>query len=156
MNCIASVVVTFNRKRLLEENISALLNQDGIDTDIIVVDNASTDGTRELIGNFKSIYPGRIFYINTGKNIGGSGGFCIGINEAIKRGYKYAWVMDDDTIPESGALKSLFTTLLLFSSVFLSSLPLSNLLVFLKNAFILSSKFICISSIKILTNIILY
>lgn len=107
MNLVTSVVVTFNRKKYLEENLNALLCQNDVDSDIIVVDNASTDGTEELVKSFISSYPNRIHYINTKKNLGGAGGFNIGIKEAIKRGYKYAWIMDDDSIPEKGALSSL-------------------------------------------------
>lgn len=107
MNLVTSVVVTFNRKKYLEENLNALLCQNDVDSDIIVVDNASTDGTEELIKSFISSYPNRIHYINTKKNLGGAGGFNIGIREAIKYGYRYAWIMDDDSIPEKGALSSL-------------------------------------------------
>lgn len=107
VNLVTSVVVTFNRKKYLEENLNALLSQKDEDTDIIVVDNASTDGTEELVKRFISSYPNRIHYINAKKNLGGAGGFNIGIKEAIKCGYKYAWVMDDDSIPDIGALSSL-------------------------------------------------
>ena len=107
MNLVTSVVVTYNRKKYLEENLNALLCQKDVDTDIIVVDNASTDGTEELVKSFISSYPNRIHYINTRKNLGGAGGFNIGIKEAIKYGYRYAWIMDDDSIPEKGALSSL-------------------------------------------------
>lgn len=107
VNLVTSVVVTFNRKKYLEENLNALLSQKDADTDIIVVDNASTDGTEALVKRFISSYPNRIHYINTQKNLGGAGGFNIGIKEAIKCGYKYAWIMDDDSIPEVRALSSL-------------------------------------------------
>ena len=107
MNLVTSVVVTFNRKKYLEENLNALLCQKDVDTDIIIVDNASTDGTEELVKNLISSYPNRIHYINTKKNLGGAGGFNIGIREAIKHGYRYAWIMDVDSIPEKDALSSL-------------------------------------------------
>ncbi|MBO4789163.1 MAG: glycosyltransferase, partial [Lachnospiraceae bacterium] len=47
---VAAIVVTYNRKVLLQENIESLLAQTYRDyMDIIVVDNASTDGTKEYI-----------------------------------------------------------------------------------------------------------
>ena len=46
---VIAVVVTYNRKELLKEAIEALLNQDYNNCEILVVDNASTDGTREYI-----------------------------------------------------------------------------------------------------------
>ena len=42
---IAVVVVTYNRLKLLKENLSALLNQSYNNFDILLIDNASTDGT---------------------------------------------------------------------------------------------------------------
>ena len=43
-------------------------------------------------------------YRNTGKNLGGAGGFCYGIRQAAAAGYDALWLMDDDTIPEPDAL----------------------------------------------------
>lgn len=100
----AIVVVTYNRKKLLEENIRALLNQTYKEHDILIIDNASNDGTEEVV---RTIKDDRIIYMNTGKNLGGAGGFAIGLKESIIRGYKYAWIMDDDAIPNDNALESL-------------------------------------------------
>lgn len=100
---VATVVVTYNRLELLKENIHALLNQSEC-CDILLIDNASTDGTKNYID---SLNEPRIKYFNTGANLGGAGGFAkgIGIGEAL--GYRYLWIMDDDSIPESNALRSL-------------------------------------------------
>lgn len=103
-NGIAAVVVTYNRKKLLKECLQSLINQTYADLDILVIDNASTDGTEQLVNNVKSK---QIHYINTGKNLGGAGGFQFGIKEAVKRGYDYLWLMDDDSIPEPSALDNL-------------------------------------------------
>ena len=72
MNKIVALVVTYNRKQLLKENIEALLNQNNNEFDILIVDNASTDGTEELVKSFEN---NRIIYENTGANLGGAGGF---------------------------------------------------------------------------------
>ena len=48
-----------------------------------------------------------IIYFNTGKNLGGAGGFQYGLKVAHSLGYKFYWLMDDDTFPEPGALKAL-------------------------------------------------
>ena len=48
MKKVAAVVVTYNRKALLLENIESLLSQTKKDVlDIYVIDNASTDGTEK-------------------------------------------------------------------------------------------------------------
>lgn len=101
---IAAVVVTYNRKELLKENIQHLLNQTvGEMLDIIIIDNASTDGTKEYIIEY--IDSGEVIYINTGSNLGGAGGFQYGINYAAKNDYEFVWVMDDDCMPNSNSLE---------------------------------------------------
>lgn len=104
MNQYAEVVVTYNRKKLLEENIGALLKQTFEAHDVLIIDNASSDGTGEMVA---AIRDERVKYYNTGKNLGGAGGFAFGLKKALELGYRYAWMMDDDSIPERDALESL-------------------------------------------------
>lgn len=104
MKTCAEIVVTYNRKKLLQENIESLLSQTYEDHDIYIIDNASTDGTELVVKDFQD---DRIHYVNTGKNLGGAGGFSFGIREALKNDYKYIWIMDDDSVPEKSALASL-------------------------------------------------
>ena len=65
MKKCVDIVVTYNRKQLLEENINALLNQTYQNHDIMVIDNASTDHTDEMLKNYQD----KILYYNTGKNL---------------------------------------------------------------------------------------
>ncbi len=104
MNKIVALVVTYNRKNMLKENIESLLNQNTSEFDILIVDNASTDGTEELVKSFKN---DRIIYKNTGANLGGAGGFNYGVRLSIEKGYDYCWLMDDDTIPKNNSLEEL-------------------------------------------------
>ena len=102
LNKILTIVVTYNRKELLRESIEALLNQTYKDFDILIVDNNSSDGTyNEVVKNYENLK-----YLNTGSNIGGAGGFNLGVKYAIENGYDYAWLMDDDSIATSTALES--------------------------------------------------
>ena len=102
---VAGIVVTYNRKELLLENIEALLKQTRKDClTIIVVDNNSTDGTRASLEDY--IKGEHILYVNTGKNLGGAGGFHYGIRYAAEHDFDYIWVMDDDCIPTQTALES--------------------------------------------------
>jgi GT2 family glycosyltransferase len=105
-NNILAAVVTYNRKELLKENIEALLNQEYDKLDILIINNKSTDGTEEILKQYKSKYD-TFDYITLQENTGGAGGFNYSIREAIIRNYDYVWLMDDDTIPKSDALKSL-------------------------------------------------
>ncbi len=103
---IAAVVVTYNRKELLMKNIGCLMRQTfGQYLDIIIIDNASTDGTAEALKKYAE--NGSIIYINTGANLGGAGGFQFGIRYAVENGYDLIWIMDDDSMPRPNALEEL-------------------------------------------------
>lgn len=108
MNNIIAVVVTYNRKSLLKECISALLAQTIDDVDVLIVDNHSTDGTFDYLSDIIDNY--QVRYFDTGKNLGGAGGFNIGIRKAYELGYEYIWVMDDDTIPYPDCAEKLIKT----------------------------------------------
>lgn len=108
---IAAVVVTYNRKDLLLECISCLQNQNFLDApqaceaslDILVIDNASTDGTSKALKPLANTK--QILYFNTGSNLGGAGGFNYGMRKAVELGYDYVWVMDDDCMPHKDTLQ---------------------------------------------------
>lgn len=101
-NKVVAVVVTYNRKELLKQNIQALLDQERAGTDVFVIDNASTDGTPSMIK--EEFDRPEVKYFNTGANLGGAGGFQYGVREAMRCDYEYVWIMDDDTVPEKDAL----------------------------------------------------
>ena len=101
---VIAVVVTYNRKAMLEKCIDALKKQTYKDMSILVVDNASTDGTAEYL---ESIESDKIAYVNTGSNLGGAGGFYVGVKEAYERDAQWVWLMDDDVIPYTNALEEL-------------------------------------------------
>ena len=101
---IAAVVVTFNRKDLLRKCLNALLKQTRPLDSIIIVNNASEDGTEEMLG--KEFLSNPIFdYLNLGKNLGGAGGFHYGMKRAYDKGYEWLWLMDDDVIPLEDAIE---------------------------------------------------
>lgn len=102
---ITAVVVTFNRKALLQECIGALLQQSLTPTDILVVDNSSTDGTGAWLRTQSNLK------VVTQPNGGASGGVYTGIREACAAGADWVWIMDDDTIPEKEALAQLVAAL---------------------------------------------
>ncbi len=101
---IAAVVVTYNRRTLLDVCLSALVSQERPPDEILVIDNASTDGTQEML---KQKYDGRISHVRLEENQGGSGGFYEGIRLAYEKGYDWIWVMDDDVEPAAHALEAL-------------------------------------------------
>lgn len=97
----AAVVVTYNRLPLLRQCLAALTAQTAPGLTIFLIDNASTDGTAEAVAAM--VLP-NLVYRNTGKNLGGAGGFAYGVREAALAGYDALWLMDDDTLPTPTAL----------------------------------------------------
>ena len=100
---VAAVVVTYNRRDLLLESLAAVLGQTRAPDKVIVVDNASEDGTAAAVrGQFPSVHLAELR-----RNSGGAGGFAGGMALALADGADFIWVMDDDTVPEPGALGAL-------------------------------------------------
>ena len=104
---VFAVVVTYNRKSLLVKCLESLLRQTRPLTSIVVVDNASTDGTGELLLTTGWLDNGKIELLSQPENLGGSGGFVSGIKHALDKGADWAWIMDDDALPEAKALEHL-------------------------------------------------
>jgi len=104
---VTVVVVTYNRRTLLERCLSALANQTTPPTRILVVDNASTDGTRDwLTGWLPENLPNGLL-IKLSENLGGAAGFSAGLQQAMLVGDSWVWMMDDDAEPHSDALAKL-------------------------------------------------
>lgn len=101
MQDTVAVVVTYNRLDMLKKCIDHVKKQT-VTCDIIIIDNASTDNTKEWVK-----LQDKLIYYNTRANLGGAGGFNIGMKKAVQSGYKYVWIMDDDCLPESDALEKL-------------------------------------------------
>ena len=99
MNNVVAVIVTYNRLELLKECVFALQSQKGASCDIMIVNNASSDGTDAYLKELNNI----IVY-NLPENIGGAGGFNYGMRKAVELGYQYIWIMDDDTIVKPDTL----------------------------------------------------
>ena len=89
---VCAIVVTYNRRNLLRECLLSLQAQaHRVDT-ILVVNNASTDGTAELL---RADFP-HLPVLTLAENVGGAGGFHAGMKWAYEQGYDWLWLMDDD------------------------------------------------------------
>lgn len=122
---VVAIIVTYNRKKALLRCIRAVLSQSYMPKNLIVIDNASTDGTLEQLKadhilddrfvpeNDKLILGGRngscrVWYCRRPRNTGGSGGFYMGLKlafECLKA--SFYWMMDDDGYPDSNCLEKL-------------------------------------------------
>src|SRR4051812_16001769 len=87
---IVAVVVAYNRRELLAETLSALLQQTLPLHAIVVVDNASEDGSGEVARNLAP----EADVVTLTRNTGGAGGFTVGIERAVSRhSADQVWVM---------------------------------------------------------------
>lgn len=100
---IAAVVVTWNRRELLRESLDAVAGQSLPPVHTVVVDNASTDGTAELLARD---YAG-LEVVRLETNTGGAGGFAAGIERALTFEPDLVWLLDDDTVPTPEAAEAL-------------------------------------------------
>ncbi len=100
---VCAVIVTYNRKALLRECLQAVLSQTRPPDHVLVVDNASTDGTGEML---REEFP-EVEVLRLPENQGGAGGFHEGMKRAYEEGFEWIWVMDDDAFPEASALAQL-------------------------------------------------
>lgn len=101
-------IPTYNRAEKLLECVSRVVAYSkGLDVEIIVSDNASTDNTREvvasIIDNNKSIR-----YFRNSENLGFDGNF---LNCFEKANGKYVWLLSDDDILLPGAVESVLVGL---------------------------------------------
>ena len=100
---ITAVVVTYNRRDLLLEALAATAAQRRAPDAVIVVDNASTDDSAAAV---RAKFPA-VELAELPHNTGGAGGFAAGMALALDGGADLVWLMDDDTVPEPGALAAL-------------------------------------------------
>lgn len=109
---VVALVVTYNRKKLLKECLSGLMGQVYPLERIVVVDNASTDGTDELFNDGGEFAGNRLLsYNRMSENLGGAGGFREGLRIATSTDCDWVWLMDDDCIVEPGSLPALLGAL---------------------------------------------
>jgi rhamnopyranosyl-N-acetylglucosaminyl-diphospho-decaprenol beta-1,3/1,4-galactofuranosyltransferase len=100
---VCALIVTHNRRELLAEAVAAVLGQSRRPDSVLVLDNASNDGSAEMLAERYS----EVTVVSLPRNEGGAGGFHHGVEEAVRSGSDYVWLMDDDTIPEPTALEEL-------------------------------------------------
>lgn len=105
---IPVILLNYNSTPDCRKCVSFLKRQEGIDLEIIIVDNASSDAAeaRELCQEQD------LTFIQADANRGYNAGNNIGLRYAASKGYKYALIANPDMeFPESGYILSLFTEL---------------------------------------------
>lgn len=101
---VTVVVTTFNRASYLSRLLESLGRLDPAPAAVVVVDNASTDSTAEVLEAAASSLPVPLTVHRLPANAGGSGGFSAGVERALAQGATWLWLMDDDVEILPGAL----------------------------------------------------
>lgn len=93
---VSVLITTFNRSRLVPRAINSVLNQTFDDFEIVVIDDCSTDDTREVIAR---IHDPRIRYIRNDVNVGATHGDRAHVRRFVyelMRGKYFVYLCDDD------------------------------------------------------------
>jgi GT2 family glycosyltransferase len=98
---VAVVVVTYNRAALLTRMLAGLNALERQPDAVIVVDNASTDHTATVLATVTGL---KLQVIRPDENLGGSGGFHLGVEAAYEQGFDRIWLLDDDVVPAPDCL----------------------------------------------------
>ncbi|MDA1317288.1 MAG: glycosyltransferase family 2 protein [bacterium] len=100
---ITVLITTYNRSELLKHAIQSVLNQTLKHIEIIILDDASPDDTKDVVASY---IDKRITYIRQKNNVGFTQNFIAGIKNATG---EYVFLLsDDDMILRSNSLEVLY------------------------------------------------
>jgi GT2 family glycosyltransferase len=100
---VVAAVMTYNRRDTLARCLRAIRAQTTAPSVVLVVDNASTDGTPEMLAH--DFPEARV--MRTAENLGCSGAMHVALREARALAPDYVWLLDDDAIPFPHCLERL-------------------------------------------------
>lgn len=98
------IVLTWNGKALTMDCLKSLMAMAYPNTDVIVVDNHSTDGTADAV---RAAWGGRVTLIENPKNLGFAKGNNVGIQHALERGAEWILLLNNDTVVDHGLVDHL-------------------------------------------------
>lgn len=99
---VLAIVLNYHGGAMTEKCLRSL-RQGTVVPDILIVDNASTDASLAKLGER---FPG-IEVIRNVTNLGFAGGMNVGLRAALARGYRYAWILNQDATADAVALERL-------------------------------------------------
>lgn len=92
---VCAVVVTHQRVDELAKSLETVTAQTRAPDHLIVVDNDNDTGVAELVAG----QPVPTTYLGSRRNLGGAGGFALGMLHALALGADWVWLADDDGRP---------------------------------------------------------
>jgi rhamnopyranosyl-N-acetylglucosaminyl-diphospho-decaprenol beta-1,3/1,4-galactofuranosyltransferase len=93
---VYAVVVTHRRPDELAKSLDAVTTQSRLPDHLVVVDNDCDDRVKDLVAG----QPVPTTYLGSARNLGGAGGFALGILHALAAGADWIWLADDDGRPQ--------------------------------------------------------
>lgn len=104
INEVLVIIITFNGQKWINNCLNSILSKDNVD--ILCIDNNSTDQTIEII---ETEYP-KVILLKNITNLGFGQANNIGFDYAIKNGYQYVFLLNQDTWIELGSINRLKNT----------------------------------------------
>ncbi len=105
-------VVYGTRWHFLKQVADSMLSDDKVKT-FVIVDNGAAD--TEEMDQYAKAADGRIVILRQSRNIGYSGAIAKGLDYARETDCNFVFVLDDDSVPEKGAIDHFLTNLRLFN-----------------------------------------
>ena len=93
---ICAVVVTHRRPDELAKSLDIVSSQSRRPDHLIVIDNDADDNVRDIVAG----QPIPTTYLGSQRNLGGAGGFALGMLHALALGSDWVWLADDDGRPQ--------------------------------------------------------
>jgi rhamnopyranosyl-N-acetylglucosaminyl-diphospho-decaprenol beta-1,3/1,4-galactofuranosyltransferase len=93
---VCAVVVTHRRPDELAKSLDAVCAQTRAPDHLIVVDNDDDARVRDIVNG----QPVATTYLGSRRNLGGAGGFALGMLHALALGADWIWLADDDGRPQ--------------------------------------------------------
>ncbi|MCT7369833.1 galactofuranosyltransferase GlfT1 [Mycolicibacterium llatzerense] len=97
---LCAVIVTHRRPELLAKSLAVVCSQTRLPDHVIVVDNDNDPAVRTLVES----QPVATTYLGSARNLGGAGGFALGILHALALGAEWVWLADDDGRPADSSV----------------------------------------------------
>jgi rhamnopyranosyl-N-acetylglucosaminyl-diphospho-decaprenol beta-1,3/1,4-galactofuranosyltransferase len=94
-NAVVAVVVTRHRRELLADSLKMIAAQTRPPEHLVVVDNGPDEPVRDVVDSC----PLPTTYLVSRRNLGGAGGFALGMLHALALGAEWVWCADDDGRP---------------------------------------------------------
>ncbi|MCV5216454.1 glycosyltransferase, partial [Escherichia coli] len=68
---VSIIIISYNHEQFIEKAIESVLFQTYKDIELIIVDNNSSDNTREILNQYKDVYNIKVIYLENNTGITG-------------------------------------------------------------------------------------